>query len=862
MLSNFLQNAATLVLEIKQKIDMTPARILILTNGPLSRNPRVVKEATTLGFAGYHVTVLGIRNHALSASSDLDIAATAPFTHQEVNLLDDPTAKFPQRLQVWFRRIRIRLARELSPLFPSIHVLGPAADLLRAAQSLPSDLVIVHNEIPHWIGTRLLAEGRRVAVDFEDWHSEDLIPQERAGRPLELLRRCEHTLLHHAASTSTTSNALADGLHRRHGGTRPHVITNSFPLSALSEIRTSLNRPPTFFWFSQTTGPGRGLELFLRAWAGTTQPSNVVLLGNLRRGYDRSLLDLLPLTHRSRLQFLPLVSPTELPALIAQHDIGLALEESFILNRDLTITNKILQYLNAGLAIIASDTAGQREVLAHNPAAGIIVSLEDTTALAATLDQLLADPAALLGRRHAARRLAEEHYCWEREAPKLLANTQQCLARPWPLEPSTNNKAKRICISHPSVATSIQQSVQAFHEVGALDQFITTLTYQPDHWLQKLFISSGKLFAYDVNSQFKRRLVHEIPFNKIRNFPCGEILRLASTRIEPSGRLGDWVWFQTETGFDRKVARTLHKNLKAVYGFENCCLTTFKRATTLGLPKIYEVLAPELGFVQAALEKQVQTFPELRTPFYEFTRLRALERIKRKHDEWNLADRIICASRFSRDTYAHAGLDVEKVRIVPYGAPIPCPREQVLNGGSSPDKPLNLIWVGTFGLRKGAHLVLEAWRQGALGRHAVLHVFGKKELPLSLTFPTPQGIHFHGTLPHEVLMKKYQEADALLFPTLCDGFGLVASEAWSRGVPVITTNQAGASEQLQSGKNGILIQADSAQAIHDVVVWCHAHRQDLRTMRGAAWQTASAWQWSDYRKALRMAVADLVPHET
>jgi glycosyltransferase involved in cell wall biosynthesis len=118
---------------------------------------------------------------------------------------------------------------------------------------------------------------------------------------------------------------------------------------------------------------------------------------------------------------LPLVPPADLPAVIADHDIGLALELAEIPSRDLTITNKILQYLNAGLVVVASDTAGQREVLARAPEAGLLVSLSDAVATATALDHLLGDRAELRRHQQAARRLAEGVYCWEHEAPRLLS---------------------------------------------------------------------------------------------------------------------------------------------------------------------------------------------------------------------------------------------------------------------------------------------------------------------------------------------------------------------------------------------------------------------------------------------------------
>jgi glycosyltransferase involved in cell wall biosynthesis len=205
------------------------------------------------------------------------------------------------------------------------------------------------------------------------------------------------------------------------------VIANAFPLQA-DPHRGPPGQPPTWFWFSQTLGPGRGLEAFLAAWALTAQPSRVVLLGESLPGYARALLDRLPPARRPALTFLPLVAPDELPTVIARHDIGLALEDAAIVNRDLTITNKLLQYLNAGLAILATPTAGQREVLTRAPEAGLIAPLADPAAAAAVLDGLLADRVALGRCQAAARRAAERVYAWEREAPRLIELVRRALA--------------------------------------------------------------------------------------------------------------------------------------------------------------------------------------------------------------------------------------------------------------------------------------------------------------------------------------------------------------------------------------------------------------------------------------------------
>ena len=157
---------------------MPAARILIITNGHLCRNPRPLKEAFTLGRAGYDVTVLAVRNHAPSEIHDRVLVQGAPFRCESVDLLPGFSTSrgmvFRRRLSLWFAR---HAAAKTG--LPTIRALGPAGVLLRRARRLPADLTIVHNEVPQWVGTRLLDDGRRVAADYEDWHSEDLLPAQQ-----------------------------------------------------------------------------------------------------------------------------------------------------------------------------------------------------------------------------------------------------------------------------------------------------------------------------------------------------------------------------------------------------------------------------------------------------------------------------------------------------------------------------------------------------------------------------------------------------------------------------------------------------------------------------------------------------------
>jgi len=401
-------------------------RILIVTAGPLCRNPRVLKEATTLGRAGLEVTVLTVANHERFEAFDRELMRCAPFRKLAVDRVSRDSLT---RIVDVAERGIARIARGAIRLgFQSPVSLGSYHALRGLALRTPAELTILHTEIPFSIGNSLVAHGRRIAADFEDWHSRDLLPASRASRPLRLIEGSERFLMQRSAYTSAPSRSMADALASAYGGRPPVAIPNSFPLQP--EPRPIPRKsPPAFLWFSQTIGEGRGLEEFLKAWSLCRAPSSVSLLGEVSDSYKEKLICLVPGNRRSSLKFLPLTSPENLPFVIAEYDIGLALEPALPESRYLTTTNKIFQYLNAGLAVLATPTAGQREVLSKVPAAGIPVDLGNPEVLAEKLEAIIGDPARLAAMGNASRQAAVQQFSWEHFEP-LLVDTVNAALKP------------------------------------------------------------------------------------------------------------------------------------------------------------------------------------------------------------------------------------------------------------------------------------------------------------------------------------------------------------------------------------------------------------------------------------------------
>jgi glycosyltransferase involved in cell wall biosynthesis len=404
-----------------------------------------------------------------------------------------------------------------------------------------------------------------------------------------------------------------------------------------------------------------------------------------------------------------------------------------------------------------------------------------------------------------------------------------------------------ITLAHPAPTPFVQQVGRALYEANLLSQFATTIVYRPDRGLTRTLTTLSDRIHFDLAKQLSRRAITEFPLTLVKDNPWYEILQLCIGRVDRDRRFSDWFFHRGLNAYDHWVAQETVRSSQAVYGYETACLATFEASKRKGIACIYDVPAPEHEFVENLLSQELQRYPELETPYRKYVRQRQAERTQRRRREWELADVVIANSEFTKASYASAGLDVTKVRVVPYGAPpvnlaaVKEPRSQTA--------PTQFLWAGTFSVRKGAHYLLQAWQQ-LQPQQAQLQVLGAMGLPASLTADLPDSVHLSGTVPRTVLYERYRQADVLVFPTLCDGFGMVVTEAFAQGLPVITTDRAGAADLIQQGVNGLIVPAGDPDALAETLNWCMTHRSELQAMRQAALETAAKWQWSDYRRSL------------
>jgi glycosyltransferase involved in cell wall biosynthesis len=394
------------------------SRITVITAGHLSTCPRILKAAESLAADGHEVVAVSTNFVGWGTAADADLRTrlhlpwkVVDYSRATANLL---------RIRAGMRH---RVCRVLSKIFGPervpVAVLGRATtrvlpELVNAAAELPSDLI--YGGGGALLATALAAKRLNVpyAVDLEDFHqAEHAVTDAEGVFSNRLAQAAESIVFRDAAFLTTSSDAIADRYAATYGK-RPLVISNTFPLPAREPEFASVDGTGLrMYWFSQTIGPGRGLEDAVQAAGLAEINCELHLLGNPSGGY----LDRLSSMAKERAPRLRVVHhapqpPDRMVDMCRGFHVGLALELSEPLNRALCLTNKAFTYILAGLAVVFTDTPGQQALAMDLGPGAFMYSAGDIGKLAQGLRLWAEDPAQLLAARRAAWAAACRRWHW------------------------------------------------------------------------------------------------------------------------------------------------------------------------------------------------------------------------------------------------------------------------------------------------------------------------------------------------------------------------------------------------------------------------------------------------------------------
>jgi glycosyltransferase involved in cell wall biosynthesis len=395
-------------------------RICLIGVNHICHSPRLLREADSLSDAGHDVRVITPSFTLALDERDGRHLARRKWRHQKVEYLP---LGLSGKTRSFLIRGRRRLASELHERFG-----GDRLGEYSYAAALPEQRSQAEQESADWFIAHAQAALPIAAAGARRWRAhlgfdcEDLL-SEHGTDPPGIVRQIEKTYLPDCDYVSTPSQGIADRLQRDYDIKPPIVLYNVFPLNLADGMLPPLKRPSTpvvrLHWFSQTIGPGRGIEDAIEACGMLGERCELHVRGNHSDQYA-AVLRALAAQHRAKLTFLPQVDHDDLIKAMEQFDVGLALERAEHPNYALTVTNKIGSYLLAGLAIAATATPGQKEVLEQIPAAGFLYPTGIPRLLASGLQRWIDNRDLLRAAQQAAWGSARERFCWNVEEAKLV----------------------------------------------------------------------------------------------------------------------------------------------------------------------------------------------------------------------------------------------------------------------------------------------------------------------------------------------------------------------------------------------------------------------------------------------------------
>ncbi len=281
------------------------------------------------------------------------------------------------------RRILIRDLFAPSPLNLLVQDLWRYVNLCQAITP-PYDLAIFGHPENAWLAWLLKRSGRVRRLIYDDWDYLSGWERNRFGRQLMVGREC---LCVREADAVITVNDLLARLRMQQGAKQVLVVPNGVDLCLFACAREKVPHPPTLI-YTGAISPLWGIDVAIKAMPAvldSVPDSRLLIVGAGPAEEElRELSQALDVAES--VDFLGLVDYQALPSVLAQADVGIATSLPSSQFRKYASPLKLIEYMAAGLPIIAT-RLGQTEITMQQADAGILIdhSVEEFVAAAVSL---------------------------------------------------------------------------------------------------------------------------------------------------------------------------------------------------------------------------------------------------------------------------------------------------------------------------------------------------------------------------------------------------------------------------------------------------------------------------------------------
>lgn len=315
-------------------------RVLSVVFNSFLHDSRVLKESLSLQQAGYEVRVIALH------SGDLP---------EEEVVAGVPVQRLRLRTRSWSKNRFIQLFK-YAEVWAKLIRLSRKADILHCNDIEPLPLCL----LTKWLFNRRLKvvyDAHELEFDKSDTHTNYY--------PRFFLRLAERFFIRHADAMIVVSPLIADAYVQRYGIRPPAVVMNCpyyrepGPHEDIFRKKFGIPADHKIFLYQGVLQPHRGLELLTELFSEMEEPYVLVVLG-----YG-PLAEMVEETasRQAKIFYHPAVPPTALDDYTRCGDFGFYLIQGNTTHQQLTLGNKVFQYIMAGLPVVSSDLTSMRYIL-------------------------------------------------------------------------------------------------------------------------------------------------------------------------------------------------------------------------------------------------------------------------------------------------------------------------------------------------------------------------------------------------------------------------------------------------------------------------------------------------------------------
>ncbi len=393
----------------------------------------------------------------------------------------------------------------------------------------------------------------------------------------------------------------------------------------------------------------------------------------------------------------------------------------------------------------------------------------------------------------------------------------------------------KIVISQPHGNQNTSEAVKSLEKFGLLDSFWTTIA----------FPFSFKIKLKKIRIRFLKEIFRRICiFLNLKKFYLYDENILSVHSISRD--------------LDFAVSKYMSKNknnINAIYTYEDCALNSFRFAKKNNIKTIYDLTAPYWLLTKKILKDELNLQPKWNLSSTEILNTSS-KKCANKNEEILLSDQIIVASSFTARSLELLNKNIKsKIKIVPYG--ITCPKNNKINKRHE-NEELKIIFAGRLTLSKGIQYLIKIlqkidfpWKLEIAG--SVPEKPSEISEELNLFLKDPRCIYL-GQIPNKKLVERMKNNHLFVFPSLFDGFGQVILEALSCSLPIITTNNTGASDIIDEGQDGFLTPIRDISKSVEILNKLYQNEDYRQTIAENAFLKANNFTWSRYQNEIKKII--------